>query len=57
VLNSIQLTTRHKVSTPVNWKNGDDVILQASVTDEEAKQKFGSVKSPKPYIRIVAQPK
>jgi thioredoxin-dependent peroxiredoxin len=41
----------------VNWKNGDDVILQASVTDEEAKQKFGSVKSPKPYIRIVAQPK
>jgi thioredoxin-dependent peroxiredoxin len=57
VLDSIQLTTRHKVSTPVNWKNGDDVILQASVTDEEAKQKFGSVKSPKPYIRIVAQPK
>jgi thioredoxin-dependent peroxiredoxin len=57
VLDSIQLTTRHKVSTPVNWKNGDDVILQASVTDEEAKQKFGSVKSPKPYIRIVPQPK
>jgi thioredoxin-dependent peroxiredoxin len=57
-LDSIQLGAKYKVSTPANWKNGDDVLLQASVTEEEAKQNFpGGVKSPKPYIRIVAQPK
>jgi alkyl hydroperoxide reductase subunit AhpC len=56
-LDSIQLSAKHKVSTPVNWKNGEDVLLQASVTEEEAKQNYpGGVKSPKPYIRIVAQP-
>ena len=49
--------TRHKVSTPVNWKNGEDVLLQASVTEEEAQKFAGGVRSPKPYIRIVAQPK
>jgi alkyl hydroperoxide reductase subunit AhpC len=58
VLDSLQLTATHKVSTPVNWKHGEDVILLASVTDEEAKQKYpGGWKSPKPYIRIVPQPK
>ena len=58
VLDSIQLTSKHKVSTPVNWKPGDDVILGGAVSDEEAKQKYPQGwKSPKPYIRIVAQPK
>src|SRR5690349_15624064 len=58
VIDSIQLTARHKVATPVNWKHGDDVIILPAVTDEEAKQKYpGGWKSPKPYLRIVAQPK
>jgi len=57
VLDSMQLTAAHKVATPVNWENGDDVIIVASVTDEEAKQKFpGGWKAPKPYLRIVPQP-
>jgi alkyl hydroperoxide reductase subunit AhpC len=57
VLDSIQLTAKHKVSTPVNWKPGEDVILAGSVTDEEAKLKYpGGWKTPKPYIRIVPQP-
>jgi alkyl hydroperoxide reductase subunit AhpC len=58
VLDSIQLTAKHKVATPVNWKNGDDVIILGSVSDEEAKQKYpGGWMSPKPYLRIVPQPK
>ncbi len=57
VVDSLQLGVKHKVSTPANWKQGEDVILQASVTDDEAKQKFGGFKQPKPYIRIVPQPK
>jgi alkyl hydroperoxide reductase subunit AhpC len=58
VLDSIQLTARHKVATPVNWKQGDDVIITAAVSDEEAKQKYPQGwKSPKPYLRIVSQPK
>ena len=58
VLDSIQLSANHKVSTPVNWKPGEDVILQASVSDEEARQKYpGGWKTPKPYMRIVPQPK
>jgi thioredoxin-dependent peroxiredoxin len=58
VLDSMQLTAKHKVSTPVNWKNGDDVIISGAVSDEEAKQKYpGGWKAPKPYIRIVPQPK
>ena len=57
VLDSIQLTSRHKVSTPVNWKPGEDVIIGGGVSDEEAKQKYPQGwKSPKPYIRIVSQP-
>jgi len=58
VLDSIQLTAKHKVATPVNWKAGEDVIIAGSVSDDEAKQKYpGGWKSPRPYIRIVPQPK
>src|SRR5438876_2145049 len=58
VLDSIQLTAKHKVATPVNWKQGDDVIILASVPEEEAKQRFPEGwKAPKPYLRIVKQPK
>ncbi len=58
VLDSIQLTAEHKVATPVNWKNGDDVIIVPSVSDEEAKQRFpGGWKTIKPYLRVVPQPK
>jgi alkyl hydroperoxide reductase subunit AhpC len=58
VLDSLQLTAKHKVATPVNWKQGDDVIIVPAVSDEEAKQKYpGGWKSPKPYLRIVPQPK
>jgi thioredoxin-dependent peroxiredoxin len=57
VLDSLQLTSKHPVSTPVNWKNGEDVIIAGSLNDEQAKQKYpGGWKSPKPYIRIVPQP-
>ena len=58
VLDSLQLTATHKVSTPVNWKQGEDVIIAGSVSDEEAKQKYpGGWKAPRPYIRIVPQPR
>jgi alkyl hydroperoxide reductase subunit AhpC len=58
VLDSIQLTARHKVATPVNWKQGEDVIIVPAVSDEEARQKFpAGWKAPKPYLRIVPQPK
>jgi len=58
VLDSLQLTAAHKVSTPVNWKPGEDVIISGNVSDDEAKQKYpAGWKSPKPYIRIVPQPK
>ena len=57
VLDSIQLTTKHKVSTPVNWKPGDDIIIAGSVSDEEAKQAFPGFRAPKPYLRIASQPK
>jgi len=57
ILDSIQLTAKHKVATPVNWKQGEDVIIVPAVSDEAAKEKFpGGWKSPKPYIRIVPQP-
>jgi len=57
VIDSMQLTARHKVATPVNWKPGDDVIILPSVGEEEAKQKYpNGWKSPKPYIRVVPQP-
>ena len=58
VIDSMQLTAKHKVATPVNWKPGDDVIILPSVSEEEAKQKYpGGWKTPKPYIRLVPQPK
>jgi alkyl hydroperoxide reductase subunit AhpC len=57
VIDSLQLTAEHKVSTPVNWKQGENVIIAGSVSDEEAKQLFGSWEAPKPYIRIVPQPR
>ena len=56
VIDSLQLTAKHRVSTPVNWKNGEDVIIAGSVSNDEAKQIFGDWKEPKPYIRIVPQP-
>ncbi len=58
VIDSLQLTAKHKVSTPVNWKQGEDVIIAGSVSDEEAKKTYpNGWKAPKPYIRIVPQPK
>jgi thioredoxin-dependent peroxiredoxin len=58
ILDSCQLTAKHKVATPVNWKQGEDVIIVPAVSDAEAKEKYpGGWKSPKPYIRIVPQPK
>ncbi|HZT17314.1 MAG TPA: peroxiredoxin [Gaiellaceae bacterium] len=56
VIDSLQLTAKHKVSTPVNWKQGEDVIISGSVSNDEAKELFGEWKEPKPYIRIVPQP-
>lgn len=57
VLDSIQLTAEHKVATPANWKSGENVIILPAVTDEEARVKYpDGWQSPKPYLRIVAQP-
>lgn len=58
VIDSLQLTSKHKVATPADWKNGEDVIIVTSVSDEEAKQKFpAGFKTLKPYLRTVAQPR
>ena len=58
VLDSLQLTAKHQVSTPVNWKPGEDVIISGSVSNDEAKKKYPSGwKEPKPYMRIVPQPR
>jgi alkyl hydroperoxide reductase subunit AhpC len=57
-LDSLQLTAKHKVATPANWKHGEDVIIAGSVNDEDAKKQYPQGwKSPKPYLRIVPQPK
>ena len=56
VIDSLQLTAKHKVSTPVNWQQGDDVIIAGSVSNDEAKELFGTWQEPKPYIRIVPAP-
>ncbi len=57
VLDSMQLTAKHKVATPVNWENGDDVIIVPSVSNEEAKEKYPQGwKELKPYLRVVKQP-
>lgn len=58
VIDSLQLTAKHKVATPVNWQPGDDVIISGSVSDDEAKEKYpNGWKAPRPYLRIVPQPK
>jgi len=57
-IDSLQLTAKHKVATPANWKQGGDVIITGAVTDEEAKKTYpGGWKSPNPYLRIVPRPK
>jgi len=58
VVDSLQLTANHKVATPVNWKDGDDVVIAGSVSDDEARERYpDGWESPKPYIRIVPQPR
>jgi alkyl hydroperoxide reductase subunit AhpC len=58
VLDSVQLTAKHQVATPVNWRPGEDVIIVPAVSDEDAKKKFpAGWKAPKPYLRIVPQPR
>src|SRR5580700_6046407 len=58
ILDSCQLTATHQVATPVNWKQGGDVIIAPAVSDEQAKQRYpGGWKAPKPYLRIVPQPR
>ena len=58
VIDSLQMTAKHRVATPADWKQGEDVIIAGSVTDDEAKTIYPQGwKSPKPYIRIVPQPK
>jgi alkyl hydroperoxide reductase subunit AhpC len=57
-IDSLQLTAKHKVATPVNWQDGDNVIIAGSVSDDEAKETYpDGWESPKPYIRIVPQPR
>jgi alkyl hydroperoxide reductase subunit AhpC len=56
VIDSLQLTANHRVATPVNWQQGEDVIIAGSVSNDEAKEIFGDWEEPKPYIRIVPQP-
>jgi alkyl hydroperoxide reductase subunit AhpC len=56
VIDSLQLTANHKVATPAQWKQGDDVIIAGSVSDDQAKEIFGEWEAPRPYIRIVPQP-
>jgi alkyl hydroperoxide reductase subunit AhpC len=57
VIDSLRLTAKHKVSTPVNWRQGEDVIIAGSVSNDEAKEMFGHWEAPRPYIRIVPQPR
>ena len=56
IIDSLQLTAKHKVATPANWKQGEDVIIAGSVNNDDARKLFGEWKEPKPYIRIVPQP-
>ena len=56
VIDSLQLTAKHRVSTPVNWRSGENVIIAGSVSNDEAREIFGEWEEPKPYIRIVPQP-
>src|SRR3546814_10599389 len=58
LLDSCQITAKHQIATPVNWQQGDDVIIPTSVSDDKAKEKYpGGWKTLKPYLRVVAQPK
>jgi thioredoxin-dependent peroxiredoxin len=57
VIDSLQLTAKYSVSTPVNWKQGEDVIVGGNVSDDEARKRFGNFTAPKPYLRIVPQPR
>jgi alkyl hydroperoxide reductase subunit AhpC len=56
VIDSLQLTAKHRVGTPVNWQPGEEVVISGAVSNDEAKQVFGDWKEPKPYMRIVPQP-
>jgi alkyl hydroperoxide reductase subunit AhpC len=56
VLDSLQLTAKHKVATPVNWKQGEDVIITSAVSNEEAEENFPGYKTVKPYLRTTKQP-
>ena len=56
VIDSLQLTAKHKVSTPANWQKGQNVIISGSVTDDEARQTYGHWEAPRPYIRIIPEP-
>ncbi len=56
-IDSLQLTAKHAVATPVNWKHGEDVIIGTAVTDEEAQKKFPGYEAKKPYLRVTPQPK
>jgi len=55
-IDSMQLTAKHKVATPAQWEDGDDVIVTPAVSTEEAQEKFGEITAPKPYLRYVKQP-
>ena len=57
ILDSVQLTSAHPVSTPVNWRPGDDVIIAGSVSDEDAHKRSPEFRAPKPYLRYVPQPR
>jgi alkyl hydroperoxide reductase subunit AhpC len=57
VIDSLQASAKHSVATPANWEPGDDVIVSLSVSDEDARKRFGSFNAPKPYLRIIPQPK
>ena len=57
VIDSLQMTAKHRVATPADWKQGGDVIIAGSVSNDDAKEIFGEWEEPKPYIRIVAQPR
>ncbi len=57
VIDSLQASAKHSVATPANWEPGQDVIVSLNVSDEEANKRFGGFKAPKPYLRIIPQPK
>jgi alkyl hydroperoxide reductase subunit AhpC len=57
VIDSLQLTARHQLATPAQWQPGEDVIVTSALSDEQARERFGEFRAPKPYLRIVAQPR